>query len=355
LLKNSRLSTIEHYKRQKFLRLSNRHSGLYSIISTQPRIFHVARNGNPFSQFTDLFEYLFENLKDQPAYFIYTWYWYAGKPEAIKTIAEIEGEHRQRYPKFDFFHLSPTSHQAQLFREAGLKTILCNSNSLVDERIYKPLPFIEKKYDAVYDARMVEWKRHYLASQIKNPAFIYYFIKIEDDPDYASRMQEQFSGAHFFNHTETGEYKILQASEINECLNASRTGLCLSAEEGAMYASIQYLLAGLPVVSTESLGGRDVFFDKRYVSIVEAEPEAIKRAVEELINRNIPADFIRQNTLEKMRLHRQNFIFLVQSIYEREGIERDFQSEWDKIFFNKLVKNQNHFQVIEQLKKAERF
>jgi hypothetical protein len=42
-------------------------------------------------------------------------------------------------------------------------------------------------------------------------------------------------------------------------------------------------------------------------------------------------------------------IALVQGIYEREGIERDFSAEWDTIFFDKLVKSQNHSETIKLL------
>jgi glycosyltransferase involved in cell wall biosynthesis len=116
-----------------------------------------------------------------------------------------------------------------------------------------------------------------------------------------------------------------------------------------MYASAQYLLSGLPVVSTPSLGGRDVFFDDRYTAIVEADSRAIKQGVEDLNSRDIPADFIRQRTLEKMKAHRQRFIKLVQNIYDAEGVKRDFNEEWDKIFFNKMLRPQSHLETIKHI------
>jgi glycosyltransferase involved in cell wall biosynthesis len=109
-----------------------------------------------------------------------------------------------------------------------------------------------------------------------------------------------------------------------------------------MYSSVQYLLSGLPVVSTRSLGGRDVFFDREYVLIVEDEEEAVRRGVKELIEKRIPAQRIRHKTLEKMRDHRLRLISLVQEIYRQEGVKRDFASEWNEVFFNKLLKWQSH-------------
>lgn len=54
-----------------------------------------------------------------------------------------------------------------------------------------------------------------------------------------------------------------------------------------MFASMEYLLCGLPIVSTPSIGGRDVFFDKDYVEIVEPDPHAVKEAVIEMVRRRV--------------------------------------------------------------------
>ena len=80
---------------------------------------------------------------------------------------------------------------------------------------------------------------------------------------------------------------------MNRVYNQAAVGLCLSAVEGAMYSSMEYLMAGLPIVSTPSLGGRDVYFDPDYCLIVEPEPAAIRRAVERLRDRAIPREEIR--------------------------------------------------------------
>ena len=58
---------------------------------------------------------------------------------------------------------------------------------MVDERIFIPLPAIPKIYDAVYDARLKSYKRHYLASKISNLAIIYDFNLEVDDRDYVEQ------------------------------------------------------------------------------------------------------------------------------------------------------------------------
>jgi glycosyltransferase involved in cell wall biosynthesis len=156
--------------------------------------------------------------------------------------------------------------------------------------------------------------------------------------------------AHFFNRSENGEFEKLTPLQINQALSQCGVGLCLSAEEGAMYASVEYLLAGLPVVTTPSLGGRDVFFDDEIALTVEPVPEAVKAGVDEMITRNISPALIRQRTVGRLHEHRRTFISLIQSIYDREGVVRSFAEEWEGLFSNKLLKNRNHLETAEMLR-----
>ena len=56
-----------------------------------------------------------------------------------------------------------------------------------------------------------------------------------------------------------------------------------------------------------------------------------------MINKDINPFYIRNNTIKKMRKHRERFMRKVQEIYQKEGIKRRFKDdEWDKIFVNKM-------------------
>lgn len=334
---------------KKFVNLQRRNIASYSIISLDPPIFYVARYLSEIDCFTNSFRILFDYLKYRRAYFLYA----HDSPfsfEDAKAIAEMEAEHHREYPNFSFVHLCNYEKQIGLFNKFGLKTIFCNHNAMVDEKKFKPLPNAVKRYDAVYDARLLRFKRHWLASQLESIGLIYYSVPTKDEADCMREIKMIFNHARFFNHSECGKYKVLDAAEVNEYLNQCRVGLCLSEWDGAQYASIQYLLAGLPVVETESHGGRDVFFDPEYSIRVEPTREAIKKGVEEMIRRRVTPEYIRHKTLKKMRAHRLNFISLIQGIYEQEGIRRDFSDEWNKVFFNRLVRNQHHVETIELLK-----
>ena len=96
--------------------------------------------------------------------------------------------------------------------------------------------------------------------------------------EYENRIRELLSKATWLN--DTGSF--IPPQEISDYLCRARVGLALSAEEGPMAACVEYLLSGLPVVSTPSLGGRDVFFDERFVKVVEPDPHAVSEGVEAL-------------------------------------------------------------------------
>jgi hypothetical protein len=63
-------------------------------------------------------------------------------------------------------------------------------------------------------------------------------------------------------------------------------------------------------------------------------------------------DLIRAKTIEKMNILRQEFISLVQSIYEKEGVTRSFQTEWDGVFINKMLKPQSHLHTLDRIMKV---
>lgn len=58
-------------------------------------------------------------------------------------------------------------------------------------------------------------------------------------------------------------------------LNNSSVGGIFSATEGACYASTEYLMCGLPVISTHSTGGRDIWYTPDNSILVEATEPAV--------------------------------------------------------------------------------
>src|SRR5207237_4048735 len=99
----------------------------------------------------------------------------------------------------------------------------------------------------------------------------------------------------------------------------------------------EYLLCGLPIVTTENVGGRNWFFTEDCVSFCADTPAAVAEAVRELNARNISREFVRQTALERVRRERLQFFALVDNVFRQHGQEaRRFELEFQAIFFDKL-------------------
>ncbi|WP_370390816.1 glycosyltransferase [uncultured Winogradskyella sp.] len=203
----------------------------------------------------------------------------------------------------------------------GFKSYHINQNLNVNEHIFKPLR-LEKKFDCVYTAQAKPFKRIHLAEKIKSLFIITFCGGEHRNPNgsYNIGMYEPK-----VNHAKCNETRI-DSEKVNLILNQSRCGLALSAKEGAMLAFVEYLLAGIPVVTTKSKGGRDHYINKSFVKIVKADPNEVKKGVDELIQRDISPEFIREKTLELIYIERKKFFNVIQKITQFEQSFVDFSN-----------------------------
>ncbi|MCQ9205981.1 MAG: glycosyltransferase [Omnitrophica bacterium] len=185
---------------------------------------------------------------------------------------------------------------------------------------------------------MADFKRHYLAQNIRSLALIDNGYR-EGNDECFKKTKKLLKNATWLNQINK-KYTFLASSEVAKFYNQAKVGLCLSKEEGAMYASMEYLLCGLPIVSTQSIGGRDIFFDEEYVKIVNDTADDVARGVQELIDLNIDSQYIRENTLKKIQTHREKFITKVQDIYDKENVNKDFRENFNNIFIDKMLRNE---------------
>lgn len=318
-------------------------------LSVDPPILLAAhwRNERQHSMYS--LDPVFRRLKSRSAWFLYLWNWHIADEAQVILEARIEHAHRQRYPGHRFIHLCNSRQQFEAFTRLGLDAVLCSHNCLVDERIYHPMPGIPKHYDAVHNARLKRYKRHELATGIRSLALIYAHSPNVDAPQEMAAIRRGLPQAHFYNHDSEGNYRNLSDSEVCLHLNECRVGLCLSAVEGAMYASMEYLLCGLPVVSTESLGGRDLFFDEVNAVIVEPTPGAVRAGVEAMLARNPHPEVVRQRALARVLEQRGTFIETVQAIFDGEQVLRRFEDEFPRMFYNRFRRFQSHAEILRPL------
>jgi glycosyltransferase involved in cell wall biosynthesis len=253
---------------------------------------------------------------------------------ALPELASLIAATAINHPNLHFTIMTATQEDDLLYRRSGLDSIWCNHNAFLDGRIFVPDVKAEKKYDAVYNGRLLPYKRHELAYDVPRMAVITYALG--RDTEYARRCLAGYSHLQFVNYEPERGVTYLNKSEVHSILTQSRCGLALSREEGAMFASAEYLLVGLPVVTTPSKGGRHVFFHTDYVEVVEETPEAVASGVARIIAKNLDPWMIRKRTQERFLPHRWRLIMRLSSLAQTDLFQHAGANLWLPQFVDKL-------------------
>jgi hypothetical protein len=307
----------------------------YVAISTRPPVFVVWDYAieHPRAQFFGLLE----TLADHLPHVCYWPSWRVDESEVDRHLERLRWLHTACCGA-SVTVMGQSRAETGLFLARGVDALHCNQNALADERVFRPLPFIEKRFTAIYDAKLERYKRHYLAKRVPNLALLAYRNPGTGSRRYAEAVAREFETAHWLNDpTRTPAQWALTDAEVNALYNRCHVGLCLSAIEGPMWASIQYLLAGLPVVSTPSEGGRDEFFAAPHVRIVAATPDAVAAGVAELKSAELDPAAIRERTLAMMAPQRARFIEHVQALFDARGEARRFADDWSRVIRHRVV------------------
>ena len=108
----------------------------------------------------------------------------------------------------------------------------------------------------VVNAKGHYWKNHHLSVPIPNRIFVTYDLLSGHD-------------LRWYNPKEI--HNNLALPQLLDVLHRSDFGGAFSTEEGNCYASNEYLLSGMPVLSVKSQGGRDMFYEEGF-NAVTCEP-----------------------------------------------------------------------------------
>ena len=271
-----------------------------------------------------------ERLHSHPVEFLMFPAWAWELPDIAQPILSLAAAHRAAHPRNKFSFLCNAPAQESQFAAAGWPTTTLNRNMFCDEARFHPMPETEPLYEAVYNARLAPYKRFELAADVDRLCIIHYYLAADYSVEAFHAEQARISAclpkATFLNRLTPYGCEFLAPTAVNLVLNQSKVGLCLSAVEGQMRASMEYMMAGLPIVSTPSIGGRDYFFDDEFCAIADPDPRSIREAVTAMAARRIPRDHIRARTLARVERERSRFVDFVQGVIERHGGRTDFAS-----------------------------
>ena len=299
--------------------------GPVAVLSVEPPIFLT---GIAFQSMIGIASAFGKAYANRPAAFLIYPCWTIEDTRRAAQVIEAARAHQAEHPEHELVFICNTGAERDLLARSGLDAHLLNKNFTVSETVFRPLPDARVEFDAIYNARFDPRKRHELAAAIKRVAYVGYpcpsMASSEEQGELAAELLRRHSGHALLNPLERGLPVALPPEGVNAALNRAAVGLCLSSTEGSNYASIEYMLAGLPVVSTPSVGGREIYFDHEYCTICDPQSDAVRDAVEALKARNIPRDYVRARTLAKIEPARRRFLSLIDDLSERLGGKRRY-------------------------------
>ena len=148
--------------------------------------------------------------------------------------------------------------------------------------------------------------------------------------------------------TEINSYEVIdiyQQSKIGLILSGNTGENSQSGADGANYSSCEYLLCGLPVVTTPSQGGRNFWFDDYNSITCEPNADSVNDSVnillERLENNKIDRLLIRNNSIKKIDYIRNNLINKMQELFDDNHIKLNAQTHFKNIYFHKMITYNN--------------
>jgi glycosyltransferase involved in cell wall biosynthesis len=229
--------------------------------------------------------------------------------------------------KDNFFIMFNSPKEMDNFSKYDFKGDVINHNAWLDENLVMQVkPEVDKLYDAVYVARLSSFKRHELAKEVKDLALV-------AGINHGNPLNDNLPFYLYKNEVP------LTPDEVCLKINESRCGLLLSEMEGACFSSSEYLLCGIPVVSTYCEGGRDVWYDDYNSLLVEPDPTKIKQAVEFFIDSPRNPYKIRNNHIALSQTYRNRFINQVEDFFWKFNVNLDSRKYFENNYYHKLRKS----------------
>ena len=262
------------------------------------------------SNFTHNFNWLnkYRNgIRDSDIFFVNigTYYHEWLVQHAVDMLNDLELE------KDRFYVMVNDEREHEIFFRYGFKVYIINNNSWLDYTKFDARLRADKKYDAIYVARDVEFKRHELAAHVSNLALVI-GPSFDEPQGRAGELNVAYKNS-----------EPLVFDQVNQIVTEAKCGLILSEIEGACYASSEYLLNGIPVVSTKNMGGRSHFYNEYNSLTVDADPNEVNDAVKFFVKNKRRPEKIKADHIAQQEIDRLMFCQLLSSVFDGFKVEID--------------------------------
>ncbi len=262
----------------------------------------------------------------KPAHVLYspTWLW------TLRSLPRLFVQWLEARRSGKTLHFMDNAQDSnRMLRRLNFPGDLVSINAYTNEYLFRITNERAKRFDAVYTAGMVPYKRLHLAAKVPS-----LFVQTYGDCRTADGAYDLTRYEPALQHAEYNR-RWVSGEDIVAAYNQASVGLALSKCEGAMLASVEYMLCGLPQVSTPCRGGREMFFDDRFVKVVEPTAEAVAAAVVEMKSRRIDPYLVREETLKKLKSHRLRLCDYMIRIIQQSGKSAPSRNKlYDQLFEN---------------------
>jgi hypothetical protein len=238
-----------------------------------------------------------------------------------------------QFPLSDIIYLANTPEYIPMAYKSGMRAIYVNQNAFVDEHLFRILPEVPRKYNIIVNSRPEWWKRTILVRDIPNVAVIKGFVF---QPDQVISLED------WVKPTWINQERI-PPEEVLKKLNESIMGGIFSEEEGACFSSSEYLLCGLPVLTTKSIGGRDIWYTDENHIMVDDNTVSVREGWLKIRGKLMNQDFnrtkIRIQHILLQKKFRRTFLESIQQELKIRGITRtmdDIKDYFRKNFFHTM-------------------
>jgi len=207
--------------------------------------------------------------------------------------------------KSQFKILFNNEKEKDLFQKYGFNGKISNKYAwMADQTLYKPNNNIEKKYLAIFIGRFTESNRLDLLSEIEDLALI-------ESNSYGLQTIEPPKNTYFSKDKISNE-------EIRLKINESKYAVTLSEIDMAEYSICNYLLCGIPIITTNNEGGRNFWLTDLNSITVKPDKEEIKKAIMSYSEPRI--NEIREDCIAKIKEQHSEFAAIIDEILRENNI-----------------------------------
>lgn len=244
--------------------------------------------------------------------------WNGAEPDTLSALALDYDEVSRRNPHATFVILANTDGEVFELSRLGIPCILANELIFTDERVFDVTESNgPAEFSAVYNAGLIKFKRHWLASEIDDLVLIFKNVD-ERALERVTKMLPQAKYANMTIFQDKYRWNEMSHQQVAKFYARCGVGLCLSMVEGPMRASMEYLLCGLPVVTTPSFGGRARYFRSAYAVVSNPDPQDVAEAVREAASLRSGRPHIRRAVLDLLEFDRTAFLLALNGLLRSE-------------------------------------